>query len=79
MGKNRKKADPTEIVVEPTQVVALPLQLHIEIEGGVLQDVSVNDAKGNPVEFVYTLDDKDVDGDGSDEEDDDESRESGGQ
>lgn len=68
MPKKRKKTNPAEeITVEPTQIVATPLQLHIEIEGGCLQEVSVHDAKGEPVEFVYTLDDKDVDED--DEED----------
>jgi len=40
------------------------IQVQIEVEGGVVIDVNVTDAQGNPLEFEYALDDHDTEGEG---------------
>lgn len=44
--------------------VKLPLTVTVEVEGGVVQDVSVSDASGQDIEFVLDLQDRDVISDG---------------
>lgn len=46
---------------EKKETKSLPLQVKVVIEDGVCQDVYVEDAHGNALDFVLDIEDHDVD------------------